>query len=82
MRERVLEAIQQKIEGQDITTRAERGAGDKIIDLMDALKASLAKRGASTAEKMPAKQAGPKLEKDEAVKEPVAKPRRKASGAR
>jgi DNA end-binding protein Ku len=44
VRERVMEMIQKKIEGQDITT-AEPAAegGDKIIDLMAALKASLAK---------------------------------------
>ena len=53
VRERVLEAIQQKVDGQEIT--AEPAAPQtKIIDLMDALKASLAKRGASTAEKKPA----------------------------
>ncbi|MEP6687633.1 MAG: Ku protein [Gemmatimonadales bacterium] len=82
VRERVLEAIQRKVDGQDITAEPSEAPETKIIDLMDALKASLAKRGASTAEKMPAKQAGPKLEKDTAVTEPVAKPRRKASGAR
>ncbi len=44
VRERVLETIQQKIDGQDITTAEPvSGGGDKIIDLMEALKASLAK---------------------------------------
>ncbi len=43
VRERVLETIQRKIEGQDITTDiAPDTGGGKIIDLMDALKASLA----------------------------------------
>ena len=44
VRERVMEMIQQKIAGQDITT-AEPAAegGDKILDLMAALKASLSK---------------------------------------
>ena len=82
VRERILEAIQRKVDGQDITAEPSEAPETKIIDLMDALKASLAKRGASTAEKMPAKQAAPKLGKEPAVKEPVAKPRRKASGAR
>jgi DNA end-binding protein Ku len=78
VRERVLEAIQQKVDGQEIT--AEPAAPQtKIIDLMDALKASLAKRGASTAEKMPARHAA---EAKSAEKEPAAKPRKKASGAR
>jgi DNA end-binding protein Ku len=44
VRERVMALIQQKIEGQDITTAEPVAAGgDKIIDLMEALKASLAK---------------------------------------
>ncbi|MEO5814081.1 MAG: Ku protein [Gemmatimonadaceae bacterium] len=42
VRERVLETIQRKIEGQDITTDIAPESGGKIIDLMDALKASLA----------------------------------------
>ena len=44
VRERQLETIQRKIEGQDITadTTPEAGGG-KILDLMDALKASLKK---------------------------------------
>jgi DNA end-binding protein Ku len=72
VRERVLEAIQSKVEGQEIT--AEPAPPEtKIIDLMDALKASLAKRGASTAEKKPAKQAA-KSEEAEAPK------KRKAGG--
>ncbi len=48
VRERVLEAIQRKVEGQEITGE-EAPTETKIIDLMDALKASLAKRGASAA---------------------------------
>jgi DNA end-binding protein Ku len=44
VRERVLETIQRKVEGQDITAaEAPQDAGGKIIDLMEALKASLAK---------------------------------------
>src|SRR5215210_1979923 len=44
VRERVLETIQRKVEGQDITSEvAVAGGSDKIIDLMEALKASLAK---------------------------------------
>src|SRR6478672_1437092 len=52
--ERVLEAIQRKVEGQEITAEVTEAPQTKIIDLMDALKASLAKRGASTDEKKPA----------------------------
>jgi DNA end-binding protein Ku len=50
VRERVLETIQRKVDGQDITSDvAVGGGGDKIIDLMEALKASIAKK--STPEK-------------------------------
>jgi DNA end-binding protein Ku len=44
VRERVMEMIQRKVEGQEITSDVQiGGGGDKIIDLMEALKASLAK---------------------------------------
>ncbi|MGN6392485.1 MAG: Ku protein [Gemmatimonadales bacterium] len=74
VRERVLDAIQQKVEGQDITSEPAAAPETKIIDLMDALKASLAKRAPSTAEKLATKPVAAK------TKDPV-KPRRKASGA-
>jgi DNA end-binding protein Ku len=76
VRDRVLEAIQQKVDGQEITASPAEAPQTKIIDLMDALKASLAKRGTSTAEKKPVKVAAAKSA------EPAARPRRKASGAR
>jgi len=79
VRERVLEAIQRKVDGQDITAEPSHAPETKIIDLMDALKASLAKRGASTAQKKPAKQA---LDAEAVAKDAAAKPRKKASGAR
>jgi DNA end-binding protein Ku len=79
VRERVLQAIQQKVDGQEITAESTDAPQTKIIDLMDALKASLAKRGASTAEKMPAKHV---VAATSAEKEPAAKPRKKASGSR
>ena len=74
VRERVLDAIQQKVEGQEITAE-EAPAETKIIDLMDALKASLAKRGASTAEKKPGRS-------EEAEEEEPAPRKRKAGGRR
>ena len=43
VRERVLETIQRKIDGQDITADVTADSGGKIIDLMEALKASLAR---------------------------------------
>ena len=78
VRERVLEAIQRKVDGQEITAEPTEAPQTKIIDLMDALKASLAKRGASTDEKKPAQQAVPRRPPRSAA----AKPRKKASGAR
>src|SRR6476620_9007869 len=44
VRERVMETIQRKVDGQDITSDiAPEAGGGKIIDLMEALKASLVK---------------------------------------
>ena len=74
VRERVLEAIQQKVDGQEITAEPE-APQTKIIDLMDALKASLAKRGSSTAEKKPAVRTA-------AAKGDEKPKKKKASGAR
>jgi DNA end-binding protein Ku len=55
VRDRVLEAIQQKVDGQEITGETTEQPETKILDLMQALKASLSKRGASDAEKRSAK---------------------------
>jgi DNA end-binding protein Ku len=74
VRERVLEAIQQKVEGQEITAEA-APPETKIIDLMDALKASLAKAGTATGEKKPAKRVAAKDEEIE-----TAPRKRKAAG--
>ncbi|MGQ0702028.1 MAG: non-homologous end joining protein Ku [Gemmatimonadales bacterium] len=53
VRDRVLEAIQKKVEGQEITAEPEAKPEAKIIDLMEALKASIAK-GAAEKEAAPA----------------------------
>jgi DNA end-binding protein Ku len=74
VRERVLEAIQRKVEGQEITAEA-APPETKIIDLMDALKASLARKGSSTEEKKPARRVAGKIEEAE----PAPK-KRKAGG--
>ena len=73
VRERVLEAIQRKVDGQEITDEPTEAPQTKIIDLMDALKASLAKRGNGGEEKKGAKQASNGSK---------AAPKRKAAGAR
>lgn len=49
VRDRVLEAINKKVDGQEITSEPAQDGGGKIIDLMEALKASLA-RGAEGTE--------------------------------
>jgi DNA end-binding protein Ku len=77
VRERVLEAIQQKVDGQDITTEPSQAPETKIIDLMDALKASLAKRGV-TQDRPAAKLT---LDAEPAEKNGAAKPRRKTRAA-
>lgn len=50
VRERVLEAIQQKVDGQAITADITPAGDGKMIDLMEALKASLARDKAKGAE--------------------------------
>jgi len=58
-RHRVLEMINKKVEGQEITLAEPAAPRAQVIDLMDALKESLAKRGLSaedaTAKKPPAR---------------------------
>jgi DNA end-binding protein Ku len=49
VRERVLELIQRKVEGEDITEAAEEAPKTQIIDLMEALKASLSRGGGEPA---------------------------------
>ncbi len=56
VRERVLALIQDKVDGKDITMAPEEDSGGKIIDLMAALKKSLAEKGKVT-DKKPAKRA-------------------------
>lgn len=61
VRERILELIQRKVEGQDIAVEATAQPEHKIIDLMEALKASLntrdARRPARSAAEGPTKKA-------------------------
>ena len=48
VRKRYHEAIQRKVEGQEVVTASEAPKTAQIIDLMEALKASLASKGAAT----------------------------------
>lgn len=61
VRDRVLQAIQAKVDGEEITSATPEEPQTKIIDLMEALKASLARKGEET----------------EADAEPAAKPAKK-----
>jgi DNA end-binding protein Ku len=60
VRDRILAAIQQKVDGQEITAEPQEAPQAKIIDLMEALKASLAKKGSGSDERKPAKRAAAK----------------------
>lgn len=88
VRERVEAAVQQKIEGQEISVSTDKPAeaGGKVIDLMEALRASLKGRGGSAspaaapapagaarATRKPARKAAPA---------PAPAPARKAAGGR
>jgi DNA end-binding protein Ku len=54
VRKRILEQIERKVDGEDITTAPTEEPQTQIIDLMEALKASLAKGGADSEESKPA----------------------------
>src|SRR5881396_1238201 len=56
VRKRILEQIQRKVDGQEITEEPTEAPKTQIIDLMEALKASLAKgKGSTGGERKPAK---------------------------
>jgi len=63
VRERMLALIQRKVEGEDITVAPTDEPEHKIIDIMEALKASLAASGKGGSVRKPARRAE---EKDEA----------------
>ena len=60
VKSRVLELIQQKIDGQDIAVAPEEKPEAKIIDLMEALRQSVADRGGADKEAKPARRASGK----------------------
>jgi len=80
VRERIEAAVQKKVEGQEITlAEAPEAGGAQVIDLMEALRASLAKKGgpAKGGEAKPGKaRKGPKAV---AALEPEVAPRKKSS---
>ena len=72
-RTRVLEAVEAKVEGKQVTSLAPQAQRAQVIDLMDALKQSLGKRG-TTAEK-----ADGAADKSDLEKKPAARARAKAA---
>jgi DNA end-binding protein Ku len=78
VKKRMLETIQHKVEGHEITAEPAEAPEAQIIDLMEALKASLAKgaKGDAVAERKPAKRA-PRLKLEKTVEVPK---QRKAAG--
>jgi DNA end-binding protein Ku len=73
VRMRMMEQIERKIAGEEITAAPVEEPQTQIIDLMDALKASLAKSGSGTEERKPAKRSG---------RAPAKKAKRKNAGGR
>ena len=73
-RDRVLDVVNSKVEGKEITAAAPQAQRTQVIDLMDALKQSLAKR-AGAARRGPPRRA----RRRPAKKPPVKAPRRAAS---
>jgi DNA end-binding protein Ku len=73
VRRRMMEQIEGKIAGEEITAAPVEEPQTQIIDLMDALKASLAKSGAGTEERKPAKRSS---------HAPAKKAKRKKAGGR
>ena len=77
VRDKMLELIQRKVEGQEITAAPAEEPRTQIIDLMAALKASLA--GAE--ERKPASRAGKKSAEMEAPTKKAASKKKRAAGA-
>jgi DNA end-binding protein Ku len=76
VRDRVLELIQRKIEGEDITEALVEAPQTQIIDLMEALKASLARSGGASDDEQESR----KPSRSAASKSAKRAPRRKAAG--
>jgi DNA end-binding protein Ku len=60
VRERIEAAVEKKVEGQEIAVPEEAAGGAQIIDLMEALRQSLGKKGATPAEAAKATRKPPK----------------------
>jgi DNA end-binding protein Ku len=76
VRKRYLEAIQRKVEGQEVSAAPAEEAPAQIIDLMEALKASLARGGAGAGRKTAAVAADKKTARRAAAAEAEERPAR------
>ena len=76
VRSRMMERIQQKIDGQEITLPPEEAPETRIVDLMEALKASVAGKGEA------AKKTPKKTPKRAAKKKPAARAKKKPASGR
>jgi DNA end-binding protein Ku len=86
-RNRVLDLVSSKVEGKEITAAAPEAQRAQVIDLMDALKQSLAKRAGTPGPQLAAAKAAPPIAKKPPVKAPKRaaspdKPDRKAQAGR
>jgi DNA end-binding protein Ku len=81
VRDRVLESIQQKVEGHEITAEPEQAPETKVLDLMEALKASLGKAssGVRPAKESKTKRGGKKQAEADPPAKSGSKKKRKAS---
>jgi DNA end-binding protein Ku len=87
VRSRMLERIQQKIDGQEITLPPEEAPESKIVDLMEALRASVAGSGAAAkkpaaSKKTAAKKKQPAKKTAAAKKKPAARAKKKPATGR
>jgi DNA end-binding protein Ku len=79
VRKRIQEAIQRKVEGSEIAIAPAEAAGAQVIDLMEALKASLAKKTAAAEESVLAQDRKPP-KRAAREEEPARERRPKAAG--
>jgi len=80
VRSRMMEKIQQKIDGQEISMPPEEAPESKIIDLMEALKASVGTGGAGRSSAKRAAGKAPAKRKASAKRKPAARAGKAAAG--
>jgi DNA end-binding protein Ku len=79
--ERIEAAVQKKIEGQEIATSEAPQQGAQVIDLMEALRASLERKGAKPAKAAPAPAKSAEAVSPKTTEPEVRKPPKRAAAA-